>query len=180
MALTTITDWYDDPDDAAGAASDGDFFDAPVALDMSKVPSRTAGLPIDVDLVTILAGSTGLASKPDAAAIATDLVEDIRGFITALMQTLESGDPAPLLTWITTTAGDWVGDLSGWELALPDFDPADLEAAIAGTYTGDDDTYLAIQSAITTLRSGLTGIIDWSRIPQISLSQLTNAAGPNL
>lgn len=57
---------------------------------------------------------------------------------------------------------------------------ADLLSAFQGTYTGTDPALGTIQTIVKALRGGLTGPIDWSRIPQLSLSQLTNQPGPNL
>lgn len=56
----------------------------------------------------------------------------------------------------------------------------DLLAAFQGSYTGTDPALGTIQTIVKALRGGLTGLIDWSRIPQLSLSQLTNQPGPSL
>lgn len=56
----------------------------------------------------------------------------------------------------------------------------DLLSAFQGTYAGSDPALTTIQTIVNTLRGGLTGIIDWARIPQLSLAQLTNQPGPNL
>ncbi|MGC5249483.1 hypothetical protein ACPXB3_21465, partial [Gordonia sp. DT219] len=69
--------------------------------------------------------------------------------------------------------------IPSWENVLG-FDVTDLQSAMSGTYTGDDAALSAIQAIVGTLRGGLTGIIDWSRIPQLSLSQLTDQPGPSL
>ena len=68
-----------------------------------------------------------------------------------------------------------IGDLEdGWESIAANF--TELLAAFKGTYTGSDPALLAIKS-LATMWSGL---IDPSRIPQLSLSQLTSQPGPNL
>ncbi|WAC54969.1 hypothetical protein [Gordonia sp. SL306] len=67
------------------------------------------------------------------------------------------------------------GDLFGG-----DVDFGELVNVFEGDYTGDDAALLAIQSAVGTLRSLAGGLIDPSRIPQLFLSQLSNASSPNL
>ncbi|WP_123931694.1 hypothetical protein [Gordonia oryzae] len=47
-------------------------------------------------------------------------------------------------------------------------------------YTGTDPALTAIQTIVSALRGGLTGLIDWSRIPQMPVGAITNAPGPNL
>ncbi|MFF0706973.1 glycine-rich domain-containing protein [Gordonia sputi] len=178
--MGAIEDWYDEPALDTSSQVDGEFYDPPQErLDMSRVPPKNAGLPIDVDLAQILAGSDGFASKPDAKDIATLVVSDIRGFVNAVLAVLESGDPSQLVTWLTTTSSDWLDEFNDWTLGIS-ANFADLLAVFQGTYTGDDAALIAIQSVVSTLRGGLTGLIDWSRIPQLSLSQLTNQPGPNM
>lgn len=69
-------------------------------------------------------------------------------------------------------------DIPNWESIAANFD--DLRAAFEGTYTGSEAGLISIQNMIKSLRGGLTGLIDMSRIPQLSLAQLTNQPGPNL
>lgn len=111
--MSLVEDWYDEPEEASTAV-DGDFIDDPVdPLDLSRIPGA-AGLPIDVDLATILAGADGLASKPDAKAIALTFVEDLRSFVTALMAGL-GGDWSQMTTWISEHDDlDWLPDLTNW------------------------------------------------------------------
>lgn len=178
--MKAVEDWYDEPAADPDNPADGEFFDAPQSrIDLSKFPSKNGGLPIDVDLVEILAGGSGLASKPDAKDIAVSVATDLREFVTALLASLKNGDPSPILEWLTESAGDWVGDFPDWALGIgANF--VDLLTAFQGTYTGADPALGTIQTIVQALRGGLTGLIDWSRIPQLSLSQLTNQPGPNL
>lgn len=69
-------------------------------------------------------------------------------------------------------------DIPNWQEIIASFDG--LRDAFEGTYVGNDPALNVIQNIVKTLRNGLTGIIDWARIPQLSLSQLTNQPGPNL
>lgn len=178
--MKAVEDWYDEPAADPDNPADGEFFDAPQSrIDLSKFPSKNGGLPIDVDLVEILAGGSGLASKPDAKDIAVSVATDLREFVTALLTSLKHGDPAPILEWLTESAGEWVGDFPDWALGIgANF--VDLLGAFQGTYTGTDPALGTIQTIVKALRGGLTGLIDWSRIPQLSLSQLTNQPGPSL
>lgn len=67
--MKQVDDWYDTPSVDPDNPADGAFYDEPHSrLDLSKFPSKSGGLPIDVDLLNILAGSQGLASKPDVVA----------------------------------------------------------------------------------------------------------------
>lgn len=174
--MSTIEDWYDEVPPDPDRPADGDFYDEPQSrLDMSRVPSKFGGLPIDPDLAAILAGQDGLASKPDAAAIALGLVQDLRALGEALLAGL-GGDWGPLTTWLTEHRPEWLPDLTGW---VPNIgaDLAGLKAAIEGTYTGDDDVLQAIQSAVGTLRALAGGRIKLSQLGKIPLSLLT--AGNN-
>ncbi|WLP91307.1 hypothetical protein [Gordonia sp. NB41Y] len=179
--VNAVDDWYDAPTANPGdGVASSDFYDPPQSrLDLSRFPSKNGGLPIDVDLINVLAGDSGFASKPDAEGIALSVAADLRGFVNALLSSLQTGDPAPVLTWITTAAGTWIGDFTDWGLGIgANF--AELVAAVNGTYTGTDEPLLAIQTVLGKLRGGLTGLIDMARIPQLSLSQLTSQPGPNL
>lgn len=69
-------------------------------------------------------------------------------------------------------------DIPNWQEIIASFDG--LRDAFEGTYVGNDPDLNVIQNIVKTLRNGLTGLIDWSRIPQLSLSQLTSDPGPNL
>lgn len=69
-------------------------------------------------------------------------------------------------------------DIPNWQEIIASFDG--LRDAFEGTYVGNDPALNVIQNIVKTLRNGLTGIIDWARIPQLSLSQLTNQPGPSL
>ncbi|MFT4125062.1 MAG: hypothetical protein QM662_02375, partial [Gordonia sp. (in: high G+C Gram-positive bacteria)] len=134
----------------------------------------------------LVANATNLATS-SLSEFASWTREDWEDFITGQWPDHFSGIGVPIAAlweWINAIGAALGGDPAALEELLGEavegLDLSGLAAAIVGTYTGDDTTLTAIQSAITVLRSGLTGIIDWSRIPQISLSQLTNAAGPNL
>ncbi|QBI97717.1 minor tail protein [Gordonia phage Dogfish] len=175
----TIAEWYDDVPASPDRPADGDWYDEPQSRsDMSRVPSKFGGLPIDPDLVAILAGEDGLASKPDAKTIAIGIVTDIRQLIESILAGL-GGDWSPLQTWLDENTPDWLEDLTGW---IPNIgaDLAELRDAIRGQYAGSDGVLLAIQNAIGTLRSLAAGIVAPWRIPQLTLSQLTAQPSPNL
>lgn len=175
----TIAEWYDDVPASPDRPADGDWYDEPQSRsDMSRVPSKFGGLPIDPDLVAILAGEDGLASKPDAKSIAIGIVTDIRQLIESILSGL-GGDWGPLQTWLDENTPDWLEDLTGW---IPNIgaDLAELRDAIRGEYAGNDVVLLAIQNTIGTLRSLAAGIIAPWRIPQLTLSQLTAQPSPNL
>lgn len=156
--MSLVEDWYDEPEEASTAV-DGDFIDDPVdPLDQSKIPGA-AGLPIDVDLANILTGADGLASKPDAKAIALALIEDLRSFTAALMAGL-GGDWSQMSTWIDEHDDlDWLPDLSSW---LPDIaaDFAELLAALKGEYAGSDPVLTQIQAWSTDLLTDLWENLD--------------------
>ncbi|QCG77038.1 minor tail protein [Gordonia phage Ewald] len=175
----TIAEWYDDVPASPDRPADGDWYDEPQSRsDMSRVPSKFGGLPIDPDLVAILAGEDGLASKPDAKSIAIGIVTDIRQLIESILSGL-GGDWGPLQTWLDENTPDWLEDLTGW---IPNIgaDLAELRDAIRGEYAGSDVVLLAIQNTIGTLRSLAAGIVAPWRIPQLTLSQLTAQPSPNL
>ncbi|URP21177.1 minor tail protein [Gordonia phage Francois] len=56
----------------------------------------------------------------------------------------------------------------------------ELLAALNGTYAGDDTILNGIAGWSRNVRARLGGLIDASRIPQLSLAQLTSRPGPNL
>lgn len=113
----------------------------------------------------------------DQIGLQVDL-DPLRGFINAILKTLQ-GDLTAIPTWIASQTANWLDDFNDWTLGIgANF--ADLKAAFDGTYTGTDPALGTIQTIVSALRGGLTGLIDWSRIPQLSLSQLTNQPGPNL
>lgn len=96
------------------------------------------------------------------------------------------GPLAAAWEWINAIGSAFTGDFGPLEDLLGEvidgFEASftDLLSAFQGSYTGSDSALTTIQSIVSALRGGLTGLIDWSRIPQLSLSQLTNQPGPNL
>lgn len=184
--MGAIDDWYDDPErtpdtglpyripfTATGVTTPTtEFFDEPQQrLDMSRVPPKNAGLPVDIDVLNILAGGDGLASKPDADAISTSKVTDLRGFVNALLGRL-GGDSSALTSWLGSGAlPSWLSDFSGFNDLLSQLGAlidghtsqlADVEAAIAnleevGAASSTTPAYVAdIQDMATIPRSQLT------------------------
>ncbi|MGC5249482.1 hypothetical protein ACPXB3_21460, partial [Gordonia sp. DT219] len=96
------------------------------------------------------------------------------------------GPIAAVWEWVNALTSAFQGDLGPLEDLVGDVIEGlqasftDLQSAMSGTYTGSDPALSAIQAIVSTLRGGLTGIVDWSRIPQLSLSQLTDRPGPSL
>lgn len=124
-----IEDWYDEPDRTPDTGlpyqlpfglestvnhAVSEFFDNPNdPLDMSRVPPKNAGLPFDVDVLDILAGGDGIASKPDILSIGQQLVTDVQSLSGALVSAF-GGDIAPLQEWISAHTPSWLPDFSGW------------------------------------------------------------------
>lgn len=93
----------------------------------------------------------------------TDLADEVRRLVSAVVSAL-TGDFDPFIAL--------VGEIP----ILGELDLDGLLAAFKGTYAGADSALLAIKS----LAPMWSGLIDPSRIPQLSLSQLTAQPGPNL
>lgn len=136
-----------------------------------------------------------------------DLVEVVRDLIEELIVIFNGGDLSALdfewgdLYYVLKAIGAFFGfpswsSGSAWTPAqmaqnffdnfLSDFLEGisasfeELKHAFQGTYSGSDTALGVIQGIVNGLKGGLTGLIDFSRIPQLSLSQLTNQPGPNL
>ncbi|WP_336791758.1 hypothetical protein [Gordonia malaquae] len=173
--MGAIEDWYDDvAPDPSGL--DAELFDDPVSpLDTSKIPSRTAGLPIDPAILDILTGPDGLTTKPGAAQIADELMAPLKSFVNAILESLKTGSPAPLITWISEVTADWLGDFEDFVLGIG----ADLGAlldALSGEYVGDDPILTAIQDVTEPIRIIFDGggLIKQALLPLISIGKLTD------
>lgn len=122
-----------------------------------------------LDRIMDLADEFGhmLGNIEDAASGLTNLGD----FVQDIIDTLTGGVGGGL-----SELADWAeGLIAG---AVADFE--DLMKAFQGNYSGSDSFLNTIQGIVTTLRGGLTGLIDFWRIPQLSLAQLTNQPSPNL
>ncbi|MFT3662006.1 MAG: hypothetical protein QM809_11555 [Gordonia sp. (in: high G+C Gram-positive bacteria)] len=172
--MSQVDEFYDDPTpDSSGL--DGEFFDDPqIATDLSRVPSRNAGLPIDPDLVALLAGAGGLATKPDVLGIAAGIVRPIQDFVNAILASLTTMSPGPILNWVATAPGEWLDDFTDFALGALSFD--ELLAAFKGEYSGADPVLQAIQTVTLPLRILLNpaGLLNLNLLPRIPIGQLTD------
>lgn len=166
--MTVFEDWYDDVEpDASGL--DGELFDPPVsALDRSRVPSKSGGLPIDPDLVAILAGENGLVTKPGVAGIVEGITDGMRRLIDAVVAAL-TGNFQPFL--------DLVGELPIIGGAVEILE--DVLTALKGEYTGSDPVLQGIQAVTAPLRiilDPITGLVRGVLLPGIPIGKLEDAA----
>lgn len=130
-------------------------------------------------------GVTGSGSILDRILDLADELGDLLGTAEdALAGATNAGDRIQdVIDTLTGVVGGGLGDLSDWvdgliAGAVANFE--ELKDAFEGNYSGSDSFLATIQTIVNTLRGGLTGLIDFSRIPQLSLAQLTNQPGPNL
>lgn len=122
-----------------------------------------------LDRIMDLADEFGhmLDNLEDAASGLTNLSD----FVQDIIDTLTGGVGGGL-----SELADWAeGLIAG---AVADFE--DLMKAFQGNYSGTDSFLNTIQGIVSGLRGGLTGLIGLWRIPQVSLSQLTNQPSANL
>lgn len=148
----------------------GDIWDSIGAL-VNNILSAlgVTGSGTILDRIMDLADEFGhmLGNIEDAASGLTNLGD----FVQDIIDTLTGG------------SGSGLGDLSDWVEGLVSGAIANFEElmdAFQGQYSGSDPALSTIQGIVTTLKGGLTGLIDLWRIPQVSLSQLTNQPSANL
>lgn len=131
--MGAIEDWYDEPDRTPdtglpvrvpfGLASTAsreveEFFDDPNdPLDMSRVPPKNAGLPFDVDVLNILAGGDGIASKPDILSIGQQLVTDVQATVNQITDIFNGLVVTPINNAVQGVK-DWFANLVGWKSSV--------------------------------------------------------------
>lgn len=91
----------------------------------------------------------------------------IQDFVNALLASLMTMNPAPLLAWIGTAPGAWLDNFEDFEFGLPDINFDDLLQALKGEYSGGDSVLAAIQQ----VARGFTSVLQGG--PLINLGQLT-------
>lgn len=188
--VKAVEDWYDTPDRMSSTvdtlpsvlplalngapAKQTDFFDDPVSrLDMSKFPSKNAGLPVDIDVVNILAGGDGIASKPDILTIGAQLVTDVQELAAALAQAF-GGNITPLQTWISEHLDlSWLPDLSSWVgVGLGAIQT--MLNQIADILRGLIVT--PINTAVQGVKDWFLGLLGWQSDTDTSVSSVTSTA----
>lgn len=123
---------------------------------------------------------TGIGDLDDiageiAGALSTldDLIP-IRSFVNAILETLASGNPGPIIDWIKTAPGDWLAAGTDFVLGIA-ADFRSLLEALGGQYTGDDEILKGIQSIAGTFRSVLNGVIPIGLLAPTTPNLLPNA-----
>lgn len=130
---------------------------------MSDLPIRRFYFPPPQSLDNSTQANADVLAKYLAS---TGDLDPLRGFVNALLEALQSGNPGPVIEWISEAPGDWLEDFDDWFLGIgASF--VDLTKALEGSYSGDDAALLAIKAIASGFRSVLGGG------PLVNLGQLT-------